>query len=83
MWVFDFCCNVHNGFDEFIGITTTANKKGGTNMEKERCNEANCPCKKVDCVNHGRCCDCIMNHRKKGTLVSCMRMMLEEQEAKK
>ena len=52
-------------------------------MEKERCNEANCPCKKVDCVNHGRCCDCIMNHRKKGTLVSCMRMMLEEQEGNK
>ena len=52
-------------------------------MEKERCNEANCPCKKVDCVNHGRCCDCIMNHRKKGTLVSCMRMMLEEQERNK
>ena len=52
-------------------------------MDKERCNEANCPCKKVDCVNHGRCCDCIMNHRKKGTLVSCMRMILEEQAEQK
>ena len=52
-------------------------------MEKERCNEVNCPCKKVTCENHGRCCDCIMNHRKKGTLVSCMRIMLEEQAEQK
>ena len=50
-------------------------------MEKERCNEANCPCKKVECENHGKCCACINNHRQKGSLVSCMRMMLEEQAA--
>ena len=52
-------------------------------MEKERCNEANCPCKKVECENHGKCCACINNHRKKGSLVSCMRMMLEEQAKEK
>lgn len=52
-------------------------------MEKERCNEANCPCKKLSCKNHGRCCDCIMAHRAKGSLVSCMRMMLEEQAEQK
>ena len=24
------------------------------------CNEANCTCKMVDCVRHGKCCECIM-----------------------
>ena len=27
------------------------------------CNEANCTCKMVNCVRHGKCCECINHHR--------------------
>ena len=29
------------------------------------CNEANCTCKMVNCVRHGKCCECINHHREK------------------
>lgn len=41
------------------------------------CNEANCTCKMVDCVRHGKCCECINHHREKGSLVSCMKAVAE------
>ncbi len=36
-------------------------------------NEKSCPCKSVNCQNHGKCCDCIANHRESKSLVACMR----------
>lgn len=42
-------------------------------MEKEHCNESNCTCPKKECPRHGKCCECIMNHRGNGSLVFCMR----------
>ena len=26
-------------------------------------NKHDCPCVKVDCKNHGKCCDCVAHHR--------------------
>ena len=40
------------------------------------CNEANCTCKMVNCVRHGKCCECINHHREKGSLVACMKVVL-------
>ena len=36
------------------------------------CNEANCTCKMVNCVRHGKCCDC-----EKGSLVAFMKAVAE------
>lgn len=41
------------------------------------CNEANCTCKMVNCVRHGKCCECINHHREKGSLVACMKAVAE------
>ncbi len=41
------------------------------------CNEANCSCKMVSCVRHGKCCECINHHRTKGSLVACMKEVAE------
>ena len=41
------------------------------------CNEANCNCKMVNCVRHGKCCECINHHREKGSLVACMKAVAE------
>ena len=41
------------------------------------CNEANCTCKMVNCVRHGKCCECINHHREKGSLVACMNAVAE------
>ena len=38
------------------------------------CNEANCTCKMVNCVRHGKCCECINHHREKGSLVACKKI---------
>ena len=32
------------------------------------CNEANCTCKMVNCVRHGKCCECINHHRENRSL---------------
>ena len=47
-------------------------------MEKEHCNEQNCTCPKITCPRHGKCCECIMNHRGNGSLVYCMRDIAEK-----
>ena len=39
----------------------------------KKANEQDCPCPKVDCDNHGICCECIANHRAKGNKPACMR----------
>ena len=49
-------------------------------MEKERGNERNCTCPKTTCPRHGKCCECIMNHREHGSLVFCMRDIAEKQK---
>ncbi len=37
-------------------------------------NKENCSCPKVECPNHGICCQCINNHRAGGNpIVFCMR----------
>ena len=41
------------------------------------CNEANCTCKMVSCVRHGKCCECINHHLEKGSLVACMKAVAE------
>lgn len=45
----------------------------------EHCNEKNCTCPKVDCPRHGKCCECINNHRSKNGLVYCMKQIAEAQ----
>mgnify|MGYP007027370742 FL=1 len=37
----------------------------------------NCTCKMVNCVRHGKCCECINHHREKGSLVACMKAVAE------
>ena len=37
----------------------------------------NCTCKTVNCVRHGKCCECINHHREKGSLVACMKAVAE------
>lgn len=49
-------------------------------MEKERCNEENCTCPKTTCPRHGKCCECIMNHRGNDSLVFCMRDIAVKQK---
>lgn len=42
----------------------------------EKCSNthvAECNCPKVDCPNHGKCCDCVANHKAKGQLPFCLR----------
>lgn len=43
----------------------------------KNCNEAKCTCKMVQCVRHGKCCECINHHREKGSLVACMKTVVE------
>lgn len=40
-------------------------------------NEKTCPCKKINCENHGVCCKCIAAHRAKGTLTACMAKLVK------
>jgi hypothetical protein len=48
------------------------------------CNEENCTCPKTDCPRHGKCCECVMNHRRPDTLlVYCLRERAGELAAKK
>ncbi len=32
-----------------------------------------CSCPNTACAHHGKCCDCIANHKKGGSLPLCMR----------
>lgn len=47
-------------------------------MENKNCNEENCTCPKTTCPRHGKCCECIMAHREKDSLVYCMRVIAEK-----
>lgn len=47
-------------------------------MSKRECvnkyeNSQDCPCKEVDCENHGVCCECVSYHRKNEGKPACMR----------
>ncbi len=35
-------------------------------------NKQKCPCPKTTCANHGKCCDCIVNHRSIDSLPFCL-----------
>lgn len=48
--------------------------------ERKRCNEENCTCPMKKCPRHGICCECIMNHREKGSLVHCMRAIAAQRK---
>lgn len=37
------------------------------------CTGVECPCKNVECENHGKCCQCVKSHREKGYLPACLR----------
>lgn len=37
-----------------------------------------CSCPNVDCQNHGKCCDCVANHKSRGSLPLCMRDLGEQ-----
>ncbi len=32
-----------------------------------------CTCVKVECENHGKCCDCVKRHKGLGNLPFCLR----------
>ncbi len=52
-------------------------------MEKEHCNEANCTCPKKECPRHGKCCECIMNHRATVLLfIACVILLLHKSKRK-
>ena len=34
-------------------------------------NKLPCPCT-YNCVRHGKCCECVAHHRKKGGFTACM-----------
>ncbi|MDR2514228.1 MAG: hypothetical protein LBD02_03345 [Christensenellaceae bacterium] len=38
-------------------------------------NTHDCSCPSADCKNHGRCCECVANHMKGGSLPVCMRQI--------
>jgi len=38
---------------------------------KQEANAARCNCTYKGCAYHGRCCDCIANHRQAGELPAC------------
>ncbi len=44
-------------------------------MEKEdACNNTQpCPCSETACARHGKCCECVAQHRKSGNLPACLR----------
>lgn len=51
-------------------------------METKACsNERECICTNVGCKNHGRCCDCVANHRAKGNLPVCLAQMMAGKKA--
>ena len=41
--------------------------------KKECSNNNPCPCKSTTCDKHGRCCECVANHKKQGNLPVCLR----------
>ena len=38
-----------------------------------RLNQQMCPCSKLDCLNHGICCECIQAHAHNNSKTACMR----------
>jgi len=35
-------------------------------------NVTSCACPKVECENHGKCCDCVIKHRDTDSLPYCL-----------
>lgn len=35
-------------------------------------NVENCACPKVNCVNHGKCCQCVIKHKNTDSLPYCL-----------
>ena len=40
--------------------------------KKQACsNKHECHCPYTSCANHGKCCDCVANHRAQGNVPMC------------
>ncbi len=35
------------------------------------CNSTPCTCTSLSCARHGKCCQCVLHHRKKDQLPAC------------
>lgn len=43
------------------------------------CNNTNpCPCPGLKCPSHGKCCECIVKHKRAGNVPYCLREIVEE-----
>lgn len=40
-------------------------------------NKHECPYVKVDCKNHGKCCDCVAAHNAAGSLTYCVNQAMQ------
>lgn len=65
-----FLRDCYNGIENAAFYVAGKEEKA---MEKEKVcsNVHECSCPFTDCKNHGRCCDCIANHREMGNLPNC------------
>ena len=49
-------------------------------MEERKClNTLPCTCPNTKCVRHGRCCECVAWHRKKGNPPNCYKFPPQEE----
>ncbi len=37
------------------------------------CNKEKCICPNIECIHHGKCCECINSHLENGITVYCMK----------
>jgi hypothetical protein len=44
-------------------------------------NQKLCTCPKLDCPNHGTCCDCLQAHLGRNTVPSCVRQRAADHPA--
>ena len=80
--VFHFLLPRHDGRlkkERLTGILSADEEKGAIRMANcTACsNTHECSCPNTACSNHGKCCDCVANHKKRGSLPLCMRPAAE------
>ena len=65
--------------ERLTGILSADEEKGAIRMANcTACsNTHECSCPNTACSNHGKCCDCVANHKKRGSLPLCMRPAAE------
>ena len=52
-----------------------------TNCSNHDTNMSDCPCADSGCERAGICCECIKNHLRNNSLVSCQKNRLQEDSA--